>query len=120
MLDTVSATVRPGERIGIVVQTYGHGRAAMLATGLFDPELFDRPVGTLSEGQRRRLALARVLAGAHDLLLLDEPTNHLSLTLVDEVEQALHEYRGAVVVVSHDRALRRRFRGVQKGIQDCA
>ncbi|MGW4631583.1 ABC-F family ATP-binding cassette domain-containing protein [Nocardia sp. NPDC004415] len=103
-----------------VVETYGFGRAALLATGLFDPESFDRPVGTLSEGQRRRLALARVLAGEHDLLLLDEPTNHLSLTLVDEVERALHEYRGAVVVVSHDRALRRRFRGVQKGIQDCA
>ncbi|MFD4354521.1 hypothetical protein ACFWPX_18350 [Nocardia sp. NPDC058518] len=40
------------------------------------------------------------------------------LTLVDEVERALSEYRGAVVVVSHDRALRRRFRGIQKGIED--
>ena len=75
-------------------------------------------MGSLSEGQRRRLSLARVLAGEHDLLLLDEPTNHLSLTLVDEVERALGDYRGAVVVVSHDRALRRRFRGIQKGIQD--
>ncbi|MFD4430920.1 ABC-F family ATP-binding cassette domain-containing protein [Nocardia sp. NPDC058497] len=101
-----------------VTETYGFGRAALVATGLFAPELLDRPVGTLSEGQRRRLSLARVLAGDHDLLLLDEPTNHLSLTLVDEVEQALHDYRGAVVVVSHDRALRRRFRGIQKGIQD--
>ncbi|MGW6729128.1 ABC-F family ATP-binding cassette domain-containing protein [Nocardia sp. NPDC055029] len=101
-----------------VTETYGFGRAALVATGLFAPELLDRPIGTLSEGQRRRLSLARVLAGDHDLLLLDEPTNHLSLTLVDEVEQALHDYRGAVVVVSHDRALRRRFRGIQKGIQD--
>ncbi|MFD4440396.1 hypothetical protein ACFWPK_11525 [Nocardia sp. NPDC058519] len=48
----------------------------------------------------------------------DEPTNHLSLTMVDEVERALSEYRGAVVVVSHDRALRRRFRGIQKGIEN--
>ncbi|MFD6394340.1 ABC-F family ATP-binding cassette domain-containing protein [Nocardia sp. NPDC060259] len=101
-----------------VTETYGFGRAALVATGLFAPELLDRSVGTLSEGQRRRLSLARVLAGDHDLLLLDEPTNHLSLTLVDEMEQALHDYRGAVVVVSHDRALRRRFRGIQKGIQD--
>ncbi|MEV0064581.1 ABC-F family ATP-binding cassette domain-containing protein [Nocardia sp. NPDC050718] len=101
-----------------VTEAYGFGRAALLATGLFAPELLDRPVGTLSEGQRRRLSLARVLAGDHDLLLLDEPTNHLSLTLVDEVERALHDYRGAVVVVSHDRALRRRFRGIQKGIED--
>ncbi|MGW5918972.1 hypothetical protein ACWFPY_08250 [Nocardia fluminea] len=59
-----------------------------------------------------------MLAGEHDLLLLDEPTNHLSLTLVEEVERALNEYRGAVVVVSHDRALCRRFRGIQKGIED--
>ncbi|MFE1593385.1 ABC-F family ATP-binding cassette domain-containing protein [Nocardia sp. NPDC058705] len=101
-----------------VTDTYGFGREALLATGLFAPELLDRKVGTLSEGQRRRLALARVLAGEHDLLLLDEPTNHLSLTLVDEVERALSEYRGAVVVVSHDRALRRRFRGIQKGIEN--
>ncbi|MFC4372758.1 ABC-F family ATP-binding cassette domain-containing protein [Nocardia halotolerans] len=101
-----------------VTETYGFGRAALLATGLFAPEVLDRPVATLSEGQRRRLSLATVLAGEHDLLLLDEPTNHLSLTLVDEVERALHDYRGAVVVVSHDRALRRRFRGIQKGIED--
>lgn len=101
-----------------VPDTYGFGREALLATGLFAPELLDREVGTLSEGQRRRLALARVLAGEHDLLLLDEPTNHLSLTLVDEVERTLSEYPGAVVVVSHDRALRRRFRGIQKGIED--
>ncbi|MFE5477641.1 ABC-F family ATP-binding cassette domain-containing protein [Nocardia sp. NPDC056541] len=101
-----------------VTDTYGFGRDSLLATGLFAPELLDREVGTLSEGQRRRLALAGVLAGEHDLLLLDEPTNHLSLTLVEEVERALSEYRGAVVVVSHDRALRRRFRGIQKGIED--
>ncbi|MFF2083102.1 ABC-F family ATP-binding cassette domain-containing protein [Nocardia sp. NPDC058176] len=101
-----------------VTEAYGFGRAALIATGLFAPDLLDRAVGTLSEGQRRRLALARVLAEEHDLLLLDEPTNHLSLRLVDEVERALNDYRGAVVVVSHDRALRRRFRGTQKGIQD--
>ncbi|MGW5437347.1 ABC-F family ATP-binding cassette domain-containing protein [Nocardia asteroides] len=101
-----------------VIETYGSGRDALLATGLFAAEQLDRPVGTLSEGQRRRLGLARVLAGDYDLLLLDEPTNHLSLTLVDELERAVHDYRGAVVVVSHDRALRRRFRGIQKGIQD--
>ncbi|MFJ2839520.1 ABC-F family ATP-binding cassette domain-containing protein [Nocardia sp. NPDC087230] len=128
LLDAIHATapdrigyLRQDERFDpdrSVTETYGYGRAALLATGLFASDLLDRPVGSLSEGQRRRLSLARVLAGEHDLLLLDEPTNHLSLTLVDEVERALHDYRGAVVVVSHDRALRRRFRGIQKGIQD--
>lgn len=103
-----------------VLAAYGRGRAALLATGLFAAETLDVRVGALSEGQRRRLALARLLAGEHDLLLLDEPTNHLSLRLVEELEQALAEYRGAVVVVTHDRGLRRRFRGVQKGVWEFA
>ncbi|RBO93785.1 macrolide transport system ATP-binding/permease protein [Nocardia puris] len=94
-----------------VVQTYGFGRDRLMGTGLFKRSALDLPVGALSEGQRRRLALARLLSEPHDLLLLDEPTNHLSLTLVEELEEALTEYPGAVVVVSHDRALRRRFAG---------
>ncbi|MFI2472835.1 ABC-F family ATP-binding cassette domain-containing protein [Nocardia xishanensis] len=103
-----------------VAQAYGRGREALVSTGLFHSSALDVPVGALSEGQRRRLALARVLASEHDLLLLDEPTNHLSLALVEELEQALGEYQGAVVVVSHDRALRRRFRGEQKGVHEFA
>nr|WP_082310560.1 ABC-F family ATP-binding cassette domain-containing protein [Nonomuraea sp. SBT364] len=99
-----------------VLDAYGRGprherRGALLATGLFRSETLDLRVGALSVGQRRRLALATLLAGEHDLLLLDEPTNHLSLTLVEELEQALDDYRGALVIVSHDRTLRRRFRG---------
>ncbi|CAM5528513.1 energy-dependent translational throttle protein EttA, partial [Streptomyces fimicarius] [Streptomyces griseus] len=46
-----------------------------------------------------------------DLLVLDEPTNHIALSLVEELEQALDQYRGAVVVVSHDRSFRSRFTG---------
>jgi macrolide transport system ATP-binding/permease protein len=96
-----------------VLETYGGEAAALMATGLFRPETLELKVGALSVGQRRRLALAVLLAGEHDLLLLDEPTNHLSLTLVEELEQALDGYGGALVVVTHDRALRRRFTGTQ-------
>jgi macrolide transport system ATP-binding/permease protein len=93
-------------------------RAGLLAFGLFRPDALDLAVGSLSVGQRRRLALATLLASPHDLLLLDEPTNHLSLTLVEELEQALDEYQGALVIVSHDRALRRRFTGTEREMRD--
>nr|WP_245646683.1 ABC-F family ATP-binding cassette domain-containing protein [Microtetraspora niveoalba] len=96
-----------------VIETYGGEAAALTATGLFPPDALELKVGALSVGQRRRLALAMLLAGEHDLLLLDEPTNHLSPTLVEELEEALDGYGGALVVVTHDRALRRRFTGME-------
>ena len=86
-------------------------RARLLSYGLFHPETLDTPVGTLSQGQLRRLALARLLATPVALLLLDEPTNHLTPALAEELDEALARYRGALVVVSHDRALRARFGG---------
>lgn len=67
----------------------------------------NRPVEVLSVGQRRRLALAVLLADPPDVLLLDEPTNHLSLVLVTQLEDAIGDYPGAVVIASHDRWLRR-------------
>ncbi|GAA2836804.1 ABC-F family ATP-binding cassette domain-containing protein [Kribbella solani] len=79
--------------------------------GLFRVDQSATRVGALSTGQRRRLALARVLTQAYDVLLLDEPTNHLSLVLVEELEAALDQYAGALVVVSHDRRFRSRWRG---------
>jgi macrolide transport system ATP-binding/permease protein len=91
-------------------------RAALLALGLFRPEVLATPVGALSVGQRQRLALARLLTAGADLLLLDEPTNHLSPGLVEDLEAALDGYRGALVMVSHDRALRSRFTGRELAI----
>ena len=70
-----------------------------------------RPVAALSVGQRRRLALAVLLADPPEVLLLDEPTNHFSLALVTALEDALRTYPGAVVVASHDRWLRHRWTG---------
>ncbi|WFB07042.1 ATP-binding cassette domain-containing protein [Streptomyces sp. LX-29] len=83
----------------------------LLSYGLFRPRDLHVPVGALSVGQRRRLALARLLARPADLLLLDEPTNHLALDLVEALERALEGWTGALVVVSHDRLLRDRFTG---------
>ncbi|MDQ1293325.1 MAG: macrolide transport system ATP-binding/permease protein [Actinomycetota bacterium] len=79
--------------------------------GLLPPRDANRPIGVLSTGQRRRLALAVLIANPPDVLLLDEPTNHLSLTLVEELEEALRSAPGGVVVASHDRWLRREWTG---------
>ncbi|MGR2753400.1 ABC-F family ATP-binding cassette domain-containing protein [Agromyces arachidis] len=86
-------------------------RVPLAALGLIGPRDLDRPVGTLSIGQQRRLALALVVAAPPHVFLLDEPTNHLSLALADELEDALGAYPGAVIVASHDRWLRRRWEG---------
>ncbi|HEY2767976.1 MAG TPA: energy-dependent translational throttle protein EttA [Solirubrobacteraceae bacterium] len=63
----------------------------------------DAEVGPLSGGERRRVALCRLLLSAPDLLLLDEPTNHLDAESVAWLEQHLAEYKGTIVAVTHDR-----------------
>ncbi|MDN5854814.1 MAG: ATP-binding cassette domain-containing protein, partial [Actinomycetia bacterium] len=77
--------------------------------GLIHPRDVTRPIGELSVGQRRRLALAILVARAPGLLLLDEPTNHISLALASELEEALDSSPGTVIVASHDRWLRKRW-----------
>lgn len=73
-------------------------------TGLnFEVTDLDRNVEEFSGGQKTRLALGQMLLRNPDLLLLDEPTNHLDMTTVSWLEQYLNSFRGAVVIISHDR-----------------
>ncbi|GLP70920.1 ABC transporter ATP-binding protein [Streptomyces sp. TUS-ST3] len=86
-------------------------RVPLSSLGLLAEADLAKPVGALSVGQRRRLALALLVAHPPQLLLLDEPTNHLSPVLCDELEAALGPGPGAIVLASHDRWLRRRWQG---------
>src|SRR5439155_15042596 len=70
--------------------------------GLVGDIVYQR-VGDLSGGERSRAALARLVALGVNVLVLDEPTNHLDLWACDALEQALLEFDGTVIVVSHDR-----------------
>lgn len=69
----------------------------------FAQEDFDKPVSTLSGGQKTRVALGKLLLLKPDLIILDEPTNHLDLPSISWLETYLLNYKGAVIVVSHDR-----------------
>ncbi|RKS06655.1 macrolide transport system ATP-binding/permease protein [Nocardiopsis sp. Huas11] len=110
-------TVPPSGRT--VLEAYAEGRSEapeelreeLGSLGLFRPAELDRTVAALSVGQRRRIEMARLTSGIHDLLLLDEPTNHLSPGLVEELEEALSRYTGTLVIVTHDRRTRERFSG---------
>jgi ATP-binding cassette subfamily F protein uup len=103
-------------------------RIEMAAEGLsFDA---DRPVATASGGERRRAALAKLMAEAPELMLLDEPTNHLDITAIAWLEQQLRDTRAGFILISHDRAFLRaltratlwvdrgRVRRQEKGFED--
>ncbi|MCK5291498.1 MAG: ABC-F family ATP-binding cassette domain-containing protein [Thermoplasmata archaeon] len=78
----------------------------LLADLGFEPDM-SKPIFTLSGGERRKLALAKLLVASPDLdlLLLDEPTNHLDIETIEWLEAFLLDYKGSIVIVSHDRYL---------------
>jgi macrolide transport system ATP-binding/permease protein len=84
-------------------------KAELLRYGLFIYPDLQKQVAQLSIGQKRKLQISMLIARKANLLLLDEPTNHVSLDVLEEFENALLEFPGPVVAISHDRHFVRRF-----------
>jgi len=122
--DTGDIVVPPGKSVGYMEQDPSMEGFATLgdyaSSGLEPGELYkverageglkfdpSRPVGTASGGERRRAALAKLMAEAPDLMLLDEPTNHLDIEAIAWLERELGSTRAAYVLISHDRAFLR-------------
>ncbi|MBQ2797841.1 MAG: ABC-F family ATP-binding cassette domain-containing protein [Ruminiclostridium sp.] len=76
--------------------------SALLGLG-FDKEMLSRPISVLSGGQKSKAQLAKLLLSDSNVLLLDEPTNHLDIKACEWLEKFLFEYKGAYIVISHDR-----------------
>jgi len=91
----------------IAIDAYtGPARAGTILTGLgFDEEMQQRPLDSFSGGWKMRVALGALLFSAPDLLLLDEPSNHLDLEATLWLENFLKDYRGAILIISHERDL---------------
>ncbi|MBK5252866.1 MAG: ABC-F family ATP-binding cassette domain-containing protein [Peptostreptococcaceae bacterium] len=83
--------------------TYKSEIKGILKSMAFGEDYFDKPINTLSGGERTRLSLACLLLRKPDILFLDEPTNHLDIGTLKWLEQYLRSYNGTVVLVSHDR-----------------
>ena len=83
---------------------------------LFDPEHLGQPVGKLSGGERARVLIAQLMLQPADVLLLDEPTNDLDIPTLEILEESLLEFRGALVLVTHDRYMLDRVSTIVLGL----
>jgi ATP-binding cassette subfamily F protein 3 len=93
------------ERFSIIGGQSVHVDVEKTLTGLgFDREDFERPMRQFSSGWQMRVEIAKILLRRPDLVLLDEPTNHLDIESITWLEEFLSNYKGAVILVSHDRA----------------
>ncbi|MGH3739181.1 MAG: ABC-F family ATP-binding cassette domain-containing protein [Micromonosporaceae bacterium] len=102
--EIVTGTAWLGDDIGAEHEWASQSRVRAILDGLGMPGLgLDSPVGPMSGGERRRVALAALLVRPTDLLLLDEPTNHLDISGINWLAGWLKEHAQAVVVVTHDR-----------------
>lgn len=88
-------------------------RTLLAKFGLVKSQVLGRPARSLSPGERTRALMALLQATPTNFLVLDEPTNHLDLAAIEELERALQDYRGTVVLVSHDRRMVDSFRATR-------
>jgi ATPase subunit of ABC transporter with duplicated ATPase domains len=84
------------------VPMYVEDAETTLTSYLFDQDQQRQPLGTLSAGELRRLLLATMVNSGSEILLLDEPTNYLDFDSLDVIEAALREFRGTILMVTHD------------------
>ncbi len=91
---------------------------ALVGSGLFQVEDLTKRLRQISQGQRQKLIIARIIAAQPNVLALDEPTNHLSLDVLEAFERAVLDFPGPVLAVSHDRWFIRRFGGIRWELRD--
>lgn len=122
--DTVnSGTITRDEPVGVVPQTLPDDQSADFdaatwrdgigeaGKGILHPSMWSTPVADLSAGNQRRAQLAVALATHPDVLIIDEPTNYLNLETMDALEDALRDWRGTLIIASHDRWLIEHWHG---------
>ena len=113
--DTLRRALAP-ESDSVIYQDRVIHVASWAARFLFSGEQLNQPVANLSGGERARVLIARLMLQPADVLLLDEPTNDLDIPTLEILEESLLEYRGALVLVTHDRYMLDRVSNVVLGL----